>query len=53
MWHVGSSIAIEVDSKLRIFGSILYEEMGSDEVKLSMYSAFLGTDSSQEALRYP
>ena len=45
MWHVGSSIAIEFDGKQRIFGSVLYEETGSDEVRLSMFSAFLGKDS--------
>ena len=36
LWHVGSSVVSSMD---RVYGSVIYEEGGSDEIKLNMFSA--------------
>jgi len=38
---------------LRLFGSVLFEECGSGEVKLNMFSAEVGIEDDQELLDYP
>ena len=44
LWHVGPSF---VDDNDRIFGSVIYEEYGSDEIKLNMFSAMILTKQSE------
>lgn len=39
LWQIGSSIISGSGEDLRIFGSLIYEEIGSDEMKLNMFSA--------------
>lgn len=38
---------------LRLYGSVLFEECGSGEVKLNMFSAEVGIEDDQELLDYP
>lgn len=44
MWHVEPSSISVADGKQRIFGSVLYEEHGSNEVRLNMWSAYVESD---------
>ena len=39
MWHVEPSFITEIDGKERIFGTVLYEEYGNDEIRMNMWSA--------------
>lgn len=48
MWHVCQPYITLIDGKQRIFGSVLYEEYGSDEVRLNMWSAYLDSESESE-----
>ena len=43
MIHVFSSHIINVveTNKLRLFGSILYDEFGNDDIKLNLFSAYI------------
>ena len=43
MIHVFSSHIINVleTNKLRLFGSILYDEFGNDDIKLNFFSAYI------------
>ena len=52
LWHAGLSAVAWEGSAYRIFGSVLYEECGSDEVRLNMFSAELSPQSDSE-LAYP
>ncbi len=43
MWHVEPSFVSEVDGSttLKLFGAVLYEEYGNDEVRLNMWSGII------------
>ena len=39
-------------ARVRLFGSVIYKEYGSDEIKLNMFSAECCLDATQEILTY-
>ena len=49
MWHVEPSIVSEVDNseKLKLFGAVLFEEYGNDEVRLNMWSAIIEEEEDE------
>lgn len=45
MIHVFSSCIVH-ESKRRVFGSVLYDEFGNDDIKLNFFSAYVDFDKN-------